>query len=392
RRGFTGPIYCTRRTAELAEIVLADSGRLQEEEAEYANHHHFSKHRPAEPLYTEADAQKTVLQFEPREFETSFPVSHAVHASFHPVGHILGSAAVLVQLDGNSPTSVLVSGDVGRPTHPILGAPAPPPAAATVIVESTYGDRQHESTDRALDRIADAITRTARRGGMTVIPSFAVDRTEIVLLALRSLMNTGRIPELPVYADSPMALDVLDVYRDAIRSRDRDVRPDMERLQALDRRHVHEVRGRDESIALNRLHVPSIIISASGMATGGRVLHHLARLLPDSRNTVVLAGYQAEATRGRLLANHAPSIKMLGRYVAVRAEIIVADAFSSHADANELTAWLAQVESPPDTVYVVHGEPDASTTFAQRLHRELDWNAVVPHSGERVILRGYDGP
>jgi metallo-beta-lactamase family protein len=384
--GFAGDIVCTKRTAQLAEIVLADSGRLQEEEAEFANTHGFSKHHPATPLYTEADAHKAASHLTPVDFDTAVEVAHGVSATLQPAGHILGSASALLELDTTPVRRMFVSGDLGRDDHPILNPPAAPPTVDALLVESTYGDRRHEPEDAALDRVADAITRAAERGGMIVIPSFAVDRTELVLLAIGRLMNAGRIPALPIYADSPMALEVLDVYRQAIASHDADVRAVIADVDALARGSVHEAHTRWESMELNGLHVPSIIISASGMATGGRVLHHLARLLPDPRNTVILAGYQAEGTRGRLLANHVPSVKMLGRYVRVAAEIVVTDAFSAHADADDLVAWLRRAPTPPAAAYVVHGEPIASATLAERLQRELQWNAVVPHDAERVLI------
>jgi metallo-beta-lactamase family protein len=313
-------------------------------------------------------------------------VAPGISARLQPAGHILGSAGALLELDTTPARRVFVSGDVGRDDHPILIGPAPPPAVDAFVVESTYGNRRHEAHEELIERIADAITRTAKRGGMVVIPAFAVDRTEIVLLALRELVASERIPDLPVYADSPMALEVLQVYRRAISAADDDIRTGIVDADALAAGTLHEARTRGESQALNSLHFPSIIISASGMASGGRVLHHLARLLPDPRNTVILAGYQAEGTRGRLLANHVPSLKMLGRYVPVRAEIVVADAFSAHADADDLIAWLGRAPAPPTTAYVVHGEPDASAMFAARLRRDLEWNAVVPGDGERVRI------
>jgi len=384
--GFHGPIFCTTRTAQLAEIVLADSGRLQQEDAEFANAHGFSKHHPAEPLYTEADAHRVVRQFRPVEFGTKTDVAAGIAVTLQPAGHILGSAGALLELDTVPIRRVFVSGDVGRDDHPILIEPATPPAVDALLVESTYGGREHESRDVFVQRFADAVTRTAKRGGMVVIPAFAVDRTEIVLLTLRQLVDAGRIPDLPIYADSPMALEVLQVYRQAIAAADDDIRTGIVDADALAHGTLHEARTRGESQALNGLRFPSIIISASGMASGGRVLHHLARLLPDPRNTVILAGYQAEGTRGRLLANHVPSLKMLGQYVPVRAEIVVADAFSAHADADDLVAWLSRASAPPTTAYVVHGEPDASAALASRLQRDLDWNAVVPNEGEHVRI------
>jgi metallo-beta-lactamase family protein len=384
--GFAGHAFCTGRTAELARIVLTDSGRLQEEEAEYANAHGFSKHHPAEPLYTEADAHRAASRCKPLPFDTTVEIAPGVQVTLQPAGHILGSAGALLELGAEPARRLYLSGDLGRDDHPVLEPPAPPPAADALVVESTYGDRRREPEGALLERLAEAITRTAARGGMVVIPAFAVDRTEVVLLALARLQRAGRIPALPIYADSPMALSVLDVYRDAIAARDGDVRSSIDGVEALARGSVHEAHTRWESMELNALRVPSIIISASGMATGGRVLHHLARILPDSRNTVVLAGYQAEGTRGRLLANRVPSVKMLGRYVRVAAEIVDADAFSAHADADDLVAWLARAPAPPATLYVVHGEPDASATLADRVRAELGWNAVVPADGERVTV------
>jgi metallo-beta-lactamase family protein len=384
--GFRGEVHLTRRSAQLGEIVLEDSARLQVEEAEYANLRGFSKHHPAQPLYDEADAQAAISRFRPVPFDSPVDVAPGVRVTLRPAGHILGSASALVELDTERGYRLLVSGDVGRGDHPVLAPPAPPPAVDSLLVESTYGDEHHENAAAAIDDLARAITRTAERGGMVVIPAFAVDRTEILLLALRELVETGRIPRLPVYADSPMALEVLRVYRAAIAARDPDVRLAGDDGDAFDPGTLHEARTREESVALNHLRVPSIIISSSGMATGGRVLHHLARLLPNARNTVVLVGYQAEGTRGRSLANGAPHVKLLGRYVPVRAEIVVADAFSAHADAAGLLAWLGDAPAPPGVTYVVHGEPRASDALAGRLRRELGWDAVVPRDGERVLI------
>ena len=389
--GFRGPIFVTTRTTQLGEIVLDDSARLQEEEADYANRHGFSKHHPAVPLYTQADARQAVEQFRPVPFDVPIEVAPGVVAQFQRAGHILGSSGVLLEADGSPTRRVFVSGDVGRPDHPVLRAPVAPPAVDALLVESTYGDRHHEDADTAQDRLAKVITRTAERGGMVVIPAFAVDRTEIILLALKDLVRGSLIPSLPIYADSPMALAVLAVYRAAIAAGDADVRLEPSAGDPFDLGTLHEARTRDESIALNGLHVPSIIISASGMATGGRVVHHLARLLPDSRNTVVLAGYQAEGTRGRLLANHVQSVKMLGHYVPVRAEIEVIDAFSAHADADDLVAWLGEAPSPPDTAYVVHGEPGASAALSARIADTLRWNTAVPQHGERVLVHSLRG-
>jgi metallo-beta-lactamase family protein len=388
RDGFSGPIVCTPATAELAGIVLPDSAHLQEEEAEYSNKKGFSKHRPALPLYTQEDAAAALDRLRPLAFETTTEVAPGVHVELVPAGHIIGSAGAVLSLDGQPPRRLFFSGDVGRPFHPILRPPATPPPVDVILVESTYGDRTHEPEGEALDRMAEAIVRTAHQGGTVVIPSFAVDRTEVLLIALGRLVSEGRVPRLPVYADSPMALSVLDVYRRAVADRAPDVQPIDAGSDPFDAAgELHELRTPEESRSLNEIGFPSIIISASGMATGGRVLHHLARCLPDSRCTVLLPGYQADGTRGRQLADGARTIKMLGRYVSVRARVVELGAFSVHADANELIEWLRPVP-PPQTCYVVHGEPKSADALAARLGDELGWHAVVPAQGETVPVAG----
>lgn len=387
RDGFAGPILATPQTAALAAIVMADAGHLQEEEADYANERGFSKHRPALPLFTQADAVRAAERFRHVTFGVPTSIAGGVSVVLRPAGHILGSSTVTLAVPGVRPRTVFFSGDVGRREHPILRPPAAPPAADVMLVESTYGNRRHEPHTDALGRLADIIARTAKRGGTVVIPSFAVDRTEVILLALRDLVRAGRIPPLPVYADSPMALSVLAVYRRAIAEGDPEVRlRSAPEEDPFDPGTLHEMRTSEESRSLNTIDVPSIIISASGMATGGRVLHHLQRCLPDRRCTVVLPGFQAEGTRGRLLADGATALKMLGRYVPVRAEVAVIDALSAHADGAELVDWLTQAPAEPETVYVVHGEPNAGRALADRLINELGWNAVVPEYGERVRI------
>jgi metallo-beta-lactamase family protein len=382
RDGFTGPVFLTRRTADLAAIVLADSARLHEEDANHAARHGYSKHRPPLPLYTARDAARAIERFHPVGFEATLDVANGMTAVLRPAGHILGSATAVVDVGG---VTVGFTGDLGRPSHPFLRPPAPRVDTDVVVTESTYGDRHHEEAGRAFERMAEAIRRTAARGGTVVIPSFAVDRTEVVLLALRQLRDEGRIPDLPVHVDSPMALSVLEVYREAVVNGDPDVRSgvDVELLDAM--RDVHEARSPLDSKALNALAYPAIIVSASGMATGGRVLHHLAARLPNRRDTVLLVGFQAAGTRGRSLADGAPTIRMHGRDVPVRAEVLSVDAFSVHADGDELMAWLEPGRPPTDT-FVVHGEPEASTTLAGRIERELGWRADVPMLGEHFKL------
>jgi metallo-beta-lactamase family protein len=382
RDGFAGPVFCSRYTAELATIVLDDSARLQEEEAAYASRHGYSKHRPPLPLYTQDDARRAEGRLEAVAFDESVDVAPGIRAVLRPAGHILGSATVALST-GHRDRTLLFTGDLGRPNHPLLRPPVDPCDADVVVTESTYGNRHHDEAS-GIDTLASAITRTAERGGMVVIPAFAVDRTEVVLMALGRLGEEGRIPRLPIYADSPMALAVLDVYRDANASGGVELRNAAGTDPFDGAGPLHAVRSPLESRALNDLRYPSIIISASGMATGGRVLHHLAHRLPDPRNTIVLAGFQAAGTRGQQLADRATSVKLLGHYVPVRADVIQIGAFSAHADADELVAWHGRSPRAPDATYIVHGEPHASEALQQRLTEELGWNAVVPNAGERV--------
>lgn len=387
KQGFSGRVMSSPRTAELCRILLPDAAHLQEEEARYANRKGYSRHRPALPLFTAEDAERALALFDPVAFDHRVEVVPGLDIRLLPAGHILGSASVHIELSGSSETRrLLVSGDLGRGDHPLLCDPADPPGADVVLIESTYGDRLHADREAEADLVAAAISETAARGGMTLIPAFAVDRTEVVLSLLDELAQAGRIPELPIFVDSPMAQRVLSVYRAAVDAGDPDIGSAIGSTDYLRPEQVNECRTPDESKALADLTYPSIIISASGMATGGRVLHHLARLLPDNRNTVVLAGFQAAGTRGRSLADGARTVKLLGRHVPVRASVVAMQSLSVHADADDLVAWLASVEGPPETVFAVHGEPTAADALCDRIGRELDLAAVPPRQGERVSL------
>jgi metallo-beta-lactamase family protein len=381
RGGFDGPIFATRDTSALCGILLPDSAHIQEEQARFANERGFSKHHPALPLYSSDDAADTLPLFHPVAFDTPVDIAEGITAQFTPAGHILGSASVhLTITDAPAPpdrpttTTLLVSGDLGRGGHPLVPGPFVPPAADTVLVESTYGDSLHPAPEEEIGTLAEFINRTARRGGTILIPAFAVDRTEVLLVVLRELMSAGRIPTLPVYVDSPMALRVLDLYRAA--------NPDVDFDPGGG---LHMCPSVEDSKALNELTAPAIIISASGMASGGRVLHHLARLLPNHRNSVVLCGFQAAGTRGRSLADGARTIKMLGSYVPVRADVLTLRSLSVHADADGLVRWISSLERQPRTVFVVHGEPDSSEALAARLIDD-GITAVVPQQFERVRL------
>jgi metallo-beta-lactamase family protein len=388
REGFKGRIVCTPETAELMEIVLRDSAHLQEEDARQANEGGYSKHHPALPLYDLADVGRTLPLIRPTEFGDSVALSPEVTTVLNPAGHILGSATVLLEADGSR---TLFSGDLGRRSHPILRPPQPPPSVDTIVVESTYGDRRHPDADPSL--LASAVRRTVGRGGSVLIPAFAVDRTELVLLELYRLLKEGEIPRVPVYLDSPMALSALSVYRQALTSDSTQLRDDIDDVRAaLDALEVKGVPDAAGSMRLNRPGSPCVVVSASGMATGGRVTHHLAHQLPDPRNCVVLTGYQAVGTRGRQLLEGARQVKVHGRYVPVRAEIVVVPQFSVHADADEILSWLAGAPQPPEVVYVVHGERSASESLAAKIQEELGWLAVVPEQGERVRLGVRETP
>jgi metallo-beta-lactamase family protein len=383
RDGFTGRVHLTENTGKLAEIVLRDSAHLLVEDTEHARKHGYSRHREPRPLYDDGDVTAALRLRKVVPYDAAVAVADGVEVTLRRAGHILGSASAELRL-ARSGRTIVFSGDLGRPAHPFLLPPRPPSAADVIVVESTYGDRAHDDMDAAA-QLADVVKRTIRRGGSVVIPAFAVDRTEVILLTLRALRTAGEIPDVPIYVDSPMALASLAVYREALRDRDPEVRPDIAaEPDPFDPGNLHEVRGVEESKRLNDPRWPCIIVSASGMVSGGRVLHHLAGLLPRSQNTVVLAGYQAIGTRGRQLADGAPSIKIHGTYVPVRAEVADVPGFSVHADAGEIVGWLGQAPAPPEVCYVVHGEPHAAAALQRRIRSELGWNAVVPQFAERV--------
>jgi metallo-beta-lactamase family protein len=391
RAGFAGAVHCTPATAELAGIVLPDSGHLQEEEARYANRRGYSKHHPALPLYTEQDARALLPRLRPTPFGVPTAVADGVAVTLDPAGHILGSAIATLEVAWDDPTPttrrITFSGDLGRPHHPLLDPPTPLTDLRpdVIVVESTYGGRRHDDRG-AVTRLAEAITRTVARGGSVVIPAFAVDRTEVLLHHLRRLRADGDIPEVPISVDSPMALRSLSVYRAAAERGDPDVRDGLaaDGGDPFDPGDLHEVHDVEGSKALDRARGPQIIVSASGMASGGRVLHHLARYLPDHRAAVVLVGFQAAGTRGRALAEGAHQVKLLGRYVPVRAEVVDLPAFSVHADGTELLDWLGTAPTEPEAVYVVHGEPEASRALADAVIDRFGWTCVVPRLGERV--------
>jgi metallo-beta-lactamase family protein len=386
RAGFRGPVFCTPNTAALAAIVLPDSGQLQEEDAAYANRRGFSKHTPALPLYTEADAHVALRQFRPAAFGAPIEVAPGVRATLRRAGHILGSAWVRVDVEGHPDDALLFSGDLGRPQHEILLPPEAPDGVATVVVESTYGDRRHDP-DSIADQLERAVRAAVDRGGAVVVPAFAVGRSQELLYHLSALARAGRIPKLPTYLDSPMAIDATAIYWTHPEEFDEAMR----RRVFLDDSpfqygELRLTRTPADSRAINEVTGPVLIIAASGMATGGRILHHLRQRLPDPKTTVLLVGYQVEGTRGRLLQDGARSVRIFGEEVPVRARVDTIHGLSAHADADGLVAWLRTATRPPKRLAVVHGEAKPAAALAERVRRELGWEVVVPVYRDRLPL------
>ena len=382
REGLDAPVLCTRSTAALAALVLRDSARLQEEDAAFAAGRGFSKHTPPRPLYDTADVERVLPMLEPIELDERVEVEPGLAVTLSRAGHILGSTSALIEIDD---VRIVGSGDLGRPTHPLLLPPAPPAAADVLLVESTYGDRLHD--DAPDEVLAEVLRRTLGGGGVVLIPAFAVDRTEVLLMALARLVRQGRVPPVPVHVDSPMALKALDIYRAAIATRAPDVRPEVaDGPDPFDPGDLREARTAEQSARLNDPDHPCIVVSASGMATGGRVVHHLRHLLPQRRHAVVLVGFQAPGTRGRDLADGARTLRMHGVDVPVRAKIVTVEGLSQHADADELVAWVASAPTPARRVEVVHGEPEASAALAARLHEELGLDAHVAVDGGTLAV------
>ncbi|HET9450815.1 MAG TPA: MBL fold metallo-hydrolase [Aggregicoccus sp.] len=381
--GFQGPIHCTPGTADLVELLLLDSAHIQEEDAERANRRGYSRHHPALPLYRTEDVQRALPLLRPHPYGEPFTVAPGMRVTFRRAGHILGSATVELELGGH--TRLVHSGDLGRWERPILRDPERVPEANVLLVEGTYGNRVHAQD--AEEQLVRIITETAARGGAVVMPVFAVGRAQELLWRLRRLQHAERLPLVSVYLDSPMAQDVTEVY--CRHPEDHDV--DMQQLTAerqcpLCRPRYHMVRSAAESKALNDKRGPLVILAGSGMATGGRVLHHLKYRLPDHRNTVVLAGYQAAGTRGRALQDGARTVRIHGQDVPVRARVEVLDGLSAHADREELLRWLGGFQRPPRQTWVVHAEPEAADALAATLHERLGWRVGVARDGETVPL------
>jgi metallo-beta-lactamase family protein len=377
KNGFRGPIYCTPPTRDLCAILLPDSGHLQEEEAETANRYGYSKHHPALPLYTREDAVRSLDQFETVGFGEEFSLPGGAIIRFARSGHMLGSALVRIR---SETTDLLFTGDLGRPADPLLLPPDVVDGADHLVVESTYGDRLHSASD-PLDDLAAVVSRTAARGGTVLIPSFAVGRAQTILYYLHTLLEQNRIPEIPIFLDSPMAGEATRVFR----AHASETRLGPAACEAVCRTAT-VIDSVEDSKRIDRMSVPRVIISASGMATGGRVVHHLKALAPDERNTILFAGYQAAGTRGASILGGAPSVKIHGSYIPVRAEATSLENVSAHADYSEILAWLRHFREPPRNTFITHGEPTAADALRLHIEESFGWSCTVPEYGDRIEL------
>ncbi|HEX5761353.1 MAG TPA: MBL fold metallo-hydrolase [Thermoanaerobaculia bacterium] len=389
RDGFGGPVFATKPTADLMAILLADAGKLQEEEASYRNEKGVTRHRPALPLFTEAEGRAAAEAVRIVDMDARFTPLPGWSATYRTAGHVLGAAHLELAAPGGG-LRLLFSGDVGRYDAPILDDPTPIGAAPdALVVESTYGDRLH-SPEPIEDQLQRAVLEAVERGGAIVVPAFAVGRTQDLLYHLGELEHAGRIPELPVYIDSPMGIRATDVYRRHAGEFDEAMRAIVAAGRSPLRRggRVRFTQGRQESMALNTLPGPFIVVAGAGMLTGGRVLHHLIHRLPDPRSTILFVGFQAEGTRGRQLLDGATSLRVFNREVPVRARVERIDGLSAHADAGELLRWLRTAEGAPRRTFVVHGEPGPAAALAERIREELGWKVSVPPHLESYELDG----
>ena len=377
RQGFKGKVYCSAATADLCSLLLPDCGYLLEEEAEFLNRHKKTKHSPALPLYTRDDAQRCLRLLHPVPYRNPWQPAAGLSATLTPSGHILGSSFVKID---NSEHSILFSGDIGRLNDLVLAPPSSMDGADYLVVESTYGDRLHKNAD-LLAELAVVVNRTAARGGMVLIPAFAVGRAQSLLYCLYLLKSQGLIPELPIYLNSPMASNATQIYT---RHLD-ELKLTAAQCQTMTR-GTYFVQTPEESRELNTRRGPMVIISASGMATGGRVLHHLKAFAPDKRNTILFAGYQAGGTRGATLVGGAKTVRIFGEDVPIHAEVAVLDGLSAHADAAEIVQWLRGFASAPRQTFITHGEPAAADAMRQRIERELGWRCHMPYYLESVSL------
>ncbi len=386
--GFSGPVYCTRATYDLCRILLPDTGKIQEEDARYANRKGFSKHKPALPLFTEDEARMALRYFEPVPYQDVRQVDSRFSFRFSISGHVLGSAFIeLFARGGEKEVSIVFSGDIGRYDRPILNDPEPVLDADYLLVESTYGDRLHGQEDPKA-QLEQVILETVSRGGTLVIPAFAVGRTQEILYLLLELKDEGKIPDVPVILDSPMALEATAQYVNHSEEQDREMREKMAWRFKKSAGFIRPVRNHSESLSLAKTGKPAIIVSASGMITGGRVLNHLVKRLPDPKNTVLFVGYQAAGTRGRTILEGAQEVKIHGQMIPIRAQIRALNTLSAHADYKETLLWLRGFRKAPKRNFVVHGEQAASVALQLRIAVTLGWPAEIPTLEQTVQLDG----
>jgi metallo-beta-lactamase family protein len=384
--GFRGPVRTTGASLDLARLLLLDAAKIQEEDAAYANRKGFSKHHPALPLYTSEDAARAISLIEPLSYGDWIEPAEGVRASFRNAGHILGAAMIELRLRaGGGELSIVFSGDVGRYSVPLHSDPDPLPECEVLVMEATYGDREHDPTPMG-DQIQEAVMTAISRRGTILVPSFAVGRAQLVTLLLRQLIQAGKIPEIPIHIDSPMAVDATRIYGQHLRDLSLDAASAKDGFGQLVPRTVQFHRTVEESKSLNQLPGPRIIISASGMLTSGRVVHHLKRLLPDEKNLILLVGFQAAGTRGRAMMEGARTIRVHGEDIPVRARFIPIGGLSAHADRGELLRWVRSQPKPPRTIFVTHAEQNASNAFARLLSNELGVRTIEPELGERFEL------
>jgi metallo-beta-lactamase family protein len=389
RDGYRGPIFANPATIELAALLLKDSAHLQQEDSLHAQHHPHNNHSNSEPLYAPEDVDPVLRAMKPMPRSGGFDLSPEFHFDSYDAGHILGSSSLVLTITENGKKIVGVfSGDIGRYDQPILNDPVTPSANTDVLIcESTYGDRDHEAGDPA-ELLAAIVNRVAKRGGSIVIPAFAIGRTQTFMYYLRQLEEQQRIPRLPVYVDSPMALSATDLYLKYTEEHDLEfTREDSGgKGDPLDVHQFHLTRTANESKQINNVKTPCIIVSASGMVTGGRVMHHLIQRLPDPRNAVILAGFQAQGTRGRALQEGAKTIRIFNQEIPVAAEIVQLGQFSAHAGKSELLRWLAALPAPPKQTYLTHGEPSAAQSLQSAIQEKFHWKASVARYLDTVDL------
>src|SRR5688572_7334424 len=377
-QGYKGPVYCTAGTADLCGLVLPDAAHLQEEDAKFANKRGYSKHHPALPLYTEADAAEALSRFRPSPFGKKIAIGEGFEIEFINAGHLLGSSYVKLTRSDKSSAGILLGGDLGRYDRPIRPDPSPGVDADVLLLESTYGDRLHPTEDDG-EALARIVTATHARRGKVIIPAFAIGRVEELLYWLFKLEDEGRLPEMPIYVDSPMAIKGIAFYRSRTDELDKEILAMRRKLSRFT-----PINSGLESKALVENDRPAVIIASSGMATGGRVVHHLFAGLPDPRNTVLFVGFQAAGTRGRQLIEGAQHVKIFGQHVPVHARIEKIDGLSSHADAGEIIRWLRTFPRAPKMTYLVHGEIVAQDALRLRIEKELGWRVEVPLHGQKV--------